>query len=408
MSHETFKEDLSENGTLTGIEDNEEDELILEPFDPDSISIDQRTVPMDTLIRRLKQKSIRLSPNFQRNEVWDDTRRSQLIESIMLKIPLPMFYVASNEEGQWEVVDGLQRLSTIRNFILGDEKGNEFKLKNLEFLGSKLNNKTYKNIERDLDQQRLINTIMETEMRFTIINPGTPEAVKRNIFKRINTGGMPLTVQEIRHALYQGKSSDLLVDLVNSDAFKQTNHTTFNDTRMGARELILRAISFMLLSRNEYKPSMDSWLSNTMRIINCMPELDQKRLEKIYPDGPIPNTKIKSIEILKFNFELAMTRSKKLFGSHAFRKSLPGDRKAPINKALFESWSNILCELNDNDFEMLVLKKDILFEEYKKILNNSDFNNAISRNASQAKEIVERYRTLNELITDTLKGLDHD
>lgn len=98
MSEENYKEELSESGTVTGIEADEEDEeIILEPFDPEAISIEQKVVAMDTLIRRLKQKSIHLSPSFQRSEVWDTTRRSRLIESIMLRIPLPMFYVAANE-----------------------------------------------------------------------------------------------------------------------------------------------------------------------------------------------------------------------------------------------------------------------------------------------------------------------
>jgi len=185
MANQEIIEELSEGGYGTGIEDDNDEECIVDPFDPDSISIEQKPVPMDTLIRRLKQKSILLSPDYQRNEVWDNKRRSRLIESIMLKIPLPMFYVASTENGTWEVVDGLQRLSTIRNFILGDKDGKPLILNDLEFLGKKLNDKTFKAIEDDQSQQRLINTIMETEMRFTVINPGTPEAVKRNIFKRI-------------------------------------------------------------------------------------------------------------------------------------------------------------------------------------------------------------------------------
>ncbi|HDZ2714656.1 TPA: DUF262 domain-containing protein, partial [Klebsiella pneumoniae] len=162
IDSDSVKQELSETGTLTGIEADLDEEMVLEPFDPDAISIEQKVVPMDTLVRRLKQQSIHLSPNFQRNEVWDVTRRSRLIESLLLKIPLPMFYVASDEKGTWEVVDGLQRLSTIRDFIIGNENGVCLTLKNLEFLGDKLNGKTFRSIENDSTQQRLVNDILET------------------------------------------------------------------------------------------------------------------------------------------------------------------------------------------------------------------------------------------------------
>lgn len=404
MTEENYKEELSESGTVTGIEaDAEDEEIILEPFDPEAISIEQKVVAMDTLIRRLKQKSIHLSPSFQRSEVWDATRRSRLIESIMLRIPLPMFYVAANESGQWEVVDGLQRLSTIRNFILGDNDGVKLKLKNLEFLGGKFNGKTYDGIEKDESQQRVINTIRETEMRFTVINPGTPEAVKRNIFKRINTGGMPLTGQEIRHALYQGKASELLENLVASKEFKLAIDGKINDSRMAARELVLRFLSFQVFNRTDFKTSMDTWLSNTMRVINCMPELEDSKLQKIYLNDTVPRILICDINRLTNNFTKAMTRARSLFGEHAFRKSLPGYRKAPINKALFESWSNILCMIEKDEFDILIKNKDYLYENYEELLFTSRFNNAISRNSSQPKEVIERYIDIMNIVDDTLE-----
>src|SRR5690554_6603855 len=94
---EDVKQELSETGQQTGIEAEENDETILEPFDPSKITIESKVVPMDTILRRLKQGTILLSPSFQRKEVWTVTRKSLLIESLMLSIPLPMFYVRSEE-----------------------------------------------------------------------------------------------------------------------------------------------------------------------------------------------------------------------------------------------------------------------------------------------------------------------
>lgn len=409
-----IKEELAEDGSKIGIESENQDENILEPFDPDSISIESKVVPMDTLIRRLEQKTIQLAPNFQRSEVWDSTRRSRLIESLMLKIPLPMFYVAADEEGSWEVVDGLQRLSTIRNFILGEKPEEEkekdkkkLKLSDLEFLGKKFDGKTFVDIESDPSQVRLINTIRETEMRFTVINPGTPEEVKRNIFKRINTGGMPLTGQEIRHALYQGCSSDLLITLVGRQEFKDVLNSKINDSRMGARELVLRFLAFLLIPATEYQSDMDKFLSNAMRVINCMPELEHKKLLKIYgKEEAIPSIKYRTIDDIESKFILAMRRGKVLFGDHAFRKSLPdSSRKSPVNKALFESWSTVLCELSEAHFKVLVDRKAEFIIQYKKQLSPGVFNDSISRHATQkVNGVVMRYKVINRIVSDILEG----
>lgn len=400
-----IKEELAEDGSKIGVEAENEDVDILEPFDPNSISIESKVIAMDTVIRRLEQGTILLAPNFQRNEVWDTTRRSRLIESLMLKIPLPMLYVAANTEGSWEVVDGLQRLSTIRDFILGDEQGKKLKLSNLEFLGNKFNGKTFDNIEKDPSQIRLINTIRETEMRFTVINPGTPEEVKRNIFKRINTGGMPLTAQEIRHALYQGHSSDLLTKLVELPEFKEAINSKINDSRMGARELVLRFLAFLVMPSTDYQSDMDKFLSNTMRVINCMPELDHKKLIKIYDkDEAIPKIKYSNVVDIENKFILGMQRGKILFDDHAFRKSLPdSSRKSPINKALFESWSTVLCELSEESFGVLVAHKTAFLSAYKKQLNPGVFNDSISRHATQkVNGVMTRYKTINEIINNIL------
>lgn len=385
--------------------EEEFEEEILEPFDPEKISIEQKVVSMDAIKRRLKQGSIRLSPDFQRSEVWDETRKSQLIESIMLKIPLPMFYVAANEKGEWEVVDGLQRLSTIRDFLLLNPNTSlPLKLQKLEFLQKKFGGMTFSQMENDSKCQRVLNTILETELRFTVINPGTPEEVKRNIFKRINTGGLPLTSQEIRHALYQGTSTNLLKLFVENKFFIEAINSKITDKRMATRELILRFVAFYVFDRQDYKTSLDKWLSDAMRVINLFPDLDPKKLAKIFPDSLTPRIKTNSLDEIRYKFELAMYRAKILFGDHAFRKSTIFDqKKSPVNKALFECWSNLLCELSEEEFKKLEANKITFNRMYKELLNNDDLLNSISRHASQAvRGVALRYNSFNNLINEVL------
>ncbi|MHC3134271.1 DUF262 domain-containing protein [Acinetobacter nosocomialis] len=409
--NDTIKEELSESGNPVGIEYEDEDEAsLMEPFDPDKISIEQKVIALETVIRRLRQQLINLSPVYQRNEVWDDVRRSRLIESLMLRIPLPMFYVAVGENGSWEVVDGLQRLSTIKKFII-DKSNDRLILKKLEFLGDIFNKKDYVAIESDSSNLNYLNNLLETELRFTVINPSTPEAVKRNIFKRINTGGMPLTLQEIRNALYQGHSTELLYRLSKSIEFKSAINTEINDTRMAARELVLRFIAFNLFDYKKYPEfALDTWLTSSMQAINLMPEneiqdFNLNKIEKKIGMELANSIKVYTISQLENNFKTGMNRAKLLFGNNAFRKyGQAPKRRTPINRYLFESWSNILTKLSENDFEKLLLNKKTFEENLIEMTKNNAYINSIGKYASQGKYVMFRYSIIQSLIKHSIKN----
>ena len=296
-----------------GVEEENEE---FQPFDPEKISIDTKGVTMDTCLRQLEQGTIILNPDFQRNEVWTHEKKCRLIESLMLKIPIPMFYVSADEKGIFYVVDGLQRLSTIRSFVLGDKyletrrpalKGEGFKLDDLEFWGKQYNDLNFNDLPINIQ-----NRILETEFTFTIINPGTPEEVKRNIFKRINTGGAPLTPQEIRHALYIGESTKLLLRLSQLTVFLDATGNSVKANRMMDRELILRFLAFTVRSYTNYPKNgnMDTFLSDTMRIINIMPDMNGKEGAKIFKDEVSrDHVLIKEIPKLEAMFVKAMKKS---------------------------------------------------------------------------------------------------
>ena len=367
------------------------DDVEFEPFNPELISIDTKKITMDTLIRRLKQGSIYLNPDFQRNYVWTIEKKCQLIESLMLKIPLPMFYVSADENGNYTVVDGLQRLSTIRDYII-DKK---FKLQKLEFWGDQFDNVAFENLPTFIE-----NRILETEFTFTVINPGTPEIVKRNIFKRVNRGGAPLTEQEIRNALYSGKSTALLKELASINEFLKVTNSSIKAIRMLDREFILRLLSFMLRDYSLYprNGNMDGFLSDTLKIINSMPEMNSKEVMKI-SDNIISELKINDIEILKNKFTTGMKRSSTIFGEHAFRKSFYGRRKTPINKSLFEVWGVLLSEISEIKFENLKRNKKEFLNDYKSnFLKDYKFDEIISRNALKYNSVVERYTKMNDLL----------
>ncbi|MBR2649813.1 MAG: DUF262 domain-containing protein [Sediminibacterium sp.] len=386
----------------SGVEDEVEE---FQPFDPEKISIDTKPVMMDTLLRRLEQGSIILNPDFQRNEVWTMDKKCKLIESLMLKIPLPMFYVSADEKANYYVVDGLQRLSTLRDFILGQKflktkeerfKGEGFKLEDLEFWGD-----SYDGLNFNALPTNIKNRILETGFTFTIINPGTPEEVKRNIFKRINTGGEPLTPQEIRHALYIGQSTKLLLKLSQTEEFLEATGRSVKSNRMMDRELILRCLAFNVRSYENYPKNndMDAFLSDTMRIINVMPSLNGKEGAKVFKEGVTrEQVLIKDIDILEERFLLAMERAKEIFEEHAFRKSYPGKRRTPINKGLFEVWANLLGQISEKEFGRLVQNKDAFIEEHSELLDDDMFIYYISRDSLKFFSVKERYEKLLRLL----------
>jgi hypothetical protein len=386
------------------IEPDNEDEEINDPFDPEEISIDTKTVPMETCLRRLQQGTIKLNPDFQRAEVWTPEKKSQLIESLMLRIPLPMFYVSADEKNNYTVVDGLQRLSTIRSFVLGDQylgerreelKGLGFRLQNLEFW------KRYEGATFNELPENLKNRIVEAEFQFTVINPGTPEEVRRNIFKRLNTGGEPLSSQEIRNALYIGPSTELLKRLAASAAFTRATGGSIKTRRMEDKELILRFLGFLVRSYEGYKTTnVDTYLSDTMIIINAMPTFDSREFKKMTAKGKvnISDVRVQEIGQLEHAFELGMQRSEQLFEQHTFRKSYGINNRKPINKSLFESWGNLLLGLSAAAFEKLMTNKKAMIEDYIQLLNDNEFHNDISRDSMKQASVARRFSKVLNLI----------
>ena len=392
-----YKEELTETGEKAGVI-AEDEGIVKDPFAPEDIRISKKVISMDQVVRRLTANTLCLAPEFQRSEVWTQTKKSQLIESLMLNIPIPLFYVAADNTGAWDVVDGLQRLSAIKEFLVDKT----LVLSNLEFLGEKYNGKTID--DKDFSPI-FFNRIYETEFSFIIIEPGTPDSVKYNIFKRINTGGVSLSAQEIRHALFQGKGTRLLSELAKNDIFLQATDWSINDTRMAAREVILRCLSFMLLGEDGYlnNDNMESFLRKGIQVLNFLDNRDVLLKKKVFKDGKVPEIRIKSYDRLKELFFTSMQRNFELFGRDAFRISKIGMRRSPINKALFDSWGTILAFLPEKDYEKLKENRKSLLEKYDSKKDDEVFYDAVSRTAWQKSKVDIRFKKIRQLVQDVIE-----
>ncbi|MBG0851463.1 DUF262 domain-containing protein [Streptomyces spinoverrucosus] len=353
-------------------------EQITSPFDPEHIDIDTRTTTVDLLLSRLRNEMIDLAPDFQRKAgIWTDGKQSRLIESLLLRIPIPSFYAAENKDGSWAVVDGIQRLTSIARFVEPQTVGADpLKLTGLEYLRN-FDGASFSDLSGKL-QIRL----RETEVVVHVIRRGTPEPVMFNVFARINTGGEPLTRQEIRHALIPGRARTLLAELAQTEEFRRaTGHSVVGD-RMADREMVLRFLAFRMTSPHAYRPGdFDAFLAEAMHQVNRLDSSEEDRL--------------------RAEFITAMLAAEKIFGPHAFRKYRRNQqRKSPINKALFEAVAVNLASLGDDDREAL-WQADLL-DAFAELMEDVEFERAISVGTGDARKVRKRFDAVKELFGNAL------
>ena len=220
---------------------------------------------------------------------------------------------------------------------------------------------------------------MQTQIIAYIIKPGTPIDVKYNIFKRINTGGLVLEPQEIRHALNQGIPAKFIAELADLEEFKKATGYKIDSSRMLDREFVTRFVSFYIKGTSSYSPDLDSFLNSSMAQILSLSE--KKRYE------------------IKKRFINAMNIALYIFGDWAFRKAdLYPERRKPINKALFEVWSVSFAKLNEQECEIVKRRKDTLFKEFLKLMKDNDFINSITSSTSDKQRVVKRFEAIDKLI----------
>ncbi len=357
-------------------EEIESEGTITQPFDPAKIRVETKQLSIDTLLSRIDNKEIVLQPDFQRMEVWRDKARSRLIESILIRIPLPAFYMDATDDDKWLVVDGQQRLSTLERFVLKQN----LRLQDLEFL------REFDGFKFDQLPRAFQRRIRETNVTVYLIERGTPPAVKINIFKRINTGGLPLSPQEIRHALNGDPVATMLKELAASKPFEVATNCGVPAERMADREYVLRFFAFILTDPNEFSSQeFDSFLSETMARINQLD--DPGRAD------------------LRGRFLRSMGWSAAILGRFAFRKFFtldPSERLRPLNKALFEAWSVNFDKLTDDELLALSQQQNTILEKFVALIHNRDFEQSISQSTGDIQRVRLRFEAIRGIIRDTL------
>src|ERR1700678_2182917 len=371
------------------------------PFDPTKIKVATKAYSIGQIIHDLEDGIVVLDTEFQRMpNLWDARKKSRFIESLLLRLPIPAFYFNERDESNWEVVDGLQRISTLKSFVIDKTVD----LYDLEFL-KEFDGFSFDNLPPTLQRR-----IRSFQITLYVIEKGTPDAVKYNIFKRINQGGLILRPQEIRHAINQGKPAELVADLVrgvdnvnedgelkkrrNSDgrtifltatpagiAFRKATDNSVNSARMEDRDFAARFISFYLFPYEEYEPDLDTFINKGMAKIN---ELSSEQTAKLVQD-----------------FEKAMDLAYRIFGNDAFRKRFEaGDTRNPINKALFEVLSVNFSKLGKTAVTRLIKNKSLFRRKLTQLLRDPDgrFFRSITNGTAKKETVEQRFQDIDRIL----------
>ncbi|MEX5506903.1 DUF262 domain-containing protein [Pseudomonas putida] len=373
--------DIDEELTAPDSEEEEPELLdeVMHPFNPTDIDIVVEPKSLDALIKRIQHNEIDMNTDFQRHaELWDNRKMSRLIESILIRFPLPAFYFDASDENNWLIVDGLQRLSTIRKFVL-DKK---LRLNGLEFL-TELNGKTFDKLHRQYQRR-----IEECPVTVYMIKPGTPDDVKYSVFRRINTGGLTLNNQEIRNALAKPRDRELLEEL----ASLKYSRTMLGDLskRMKDQELVLRFWAFYRFNYldPQNKKEIASFLDKAME--------DIKKGDEQYREN------------FKNQYSIAIERCYQLLGNSGFEKEHQSNyRKPSKNSTLFEVWMVELAKLKKSEFTTLLNRKTKLREELSHLLEDSEFLNAITYSTQKKIHVIIRYDKIKNLINMVLNDKIH-
>ncbi len=347
--------------------------------DPDEVPVRDRKVvtqPYDlaihSLIEQVNSRTIFLRPlserpRFQRQYVWTDKLASKLVESILLKVPVPPCYLSQNDDFELDVIDGQQRIFSLYRFM-----ENQFKLDGLEVI-SELNGSRFFELEPKF--QRQLSTF--TLRCILITNESHPE-IKFEVFERLNSNTVPLNAQELRNCIYRGGFNDLLGTLSEGSLWLKILGRRSPDKRLRDEELILRFFAFEIMGLNSYRTPLKHWLNEAAKA------------------GRSFNAN--KISQLGENWNSALAIVATWFPPNiAFRRP---DSKA-VNRALFDL---VMSTAKKVDLEFAQRSSDIFFSLYRDILSDEEFLDLISRSVDHTKRTKRRFELWSERLEGPLIG----
>jgi Protein of unknown function DUF262 len=340
-----FLEDEFDNET-----NSEELESEVQPIIDDS-GKDRKlfTHPYDFIIRSLKDQvddgTLVLADDFQRRRVWDDTKASRLIESLLINVPIPVCYFAELEDGSYSVIDGQQRLTAIYRYL-----NDKFKLRSLR-IRSDLNKQKFSQL--GISDRR---SIQSRSIRCILIQKESHPEIRFDVFDRLNSNSVKLNRQELRNSLYKGELNKLIKELSENETFKRLRRSQNVDKRMNDCEMILRFFAFHF-DRANYQGNLAKFLDNYLQSGMKM------SLEVIHNHREIFLKTINDVDCV--------------FGENSFRRYDPINDtwNKSLNRAIYDI---VMLYFSTISSDVIQQKNNAILDEFKKIFNDEGFQEDIT------------------------------
>lgn len=328
---------------------------------------------IETIDSQIKKGNIDLQPGFQRRAAWDDVRKSRLIESVIVGMPVPNIVLAENKEhrGRFIVIDGKQRLLSIHEFIRGS-----YSLSGLDMRGD-LNNKTYSQLP-DADKEYLDNSTI----RATVIKNWGDEDFLYAIFFRLNSGSLPLSPQELRKALIGGKLLESIEGyLIASNSFHQSFGDSL-DKRMRDSELVLRFIAYDR-ALTEYRGDFKRFLDDATKFYES--EWDTRQAE---------------VSDQFSRLDAALLTSREIFGRDSFKKWLGVKYERVINRAIFDCITRFFAE--PDIAKAAIDQKAAVITQFQELCLTPEFKDAVEKTPKTVGATTSRIELWGERLAGVI------
>ena len=349
-------------------------------LDPSKIDVRTEKIAIVTIISRIKGKTINMFTEFQRlQNLWNIQTKSRFIESFLLRLPIPSFYFDCSDNEKWLVIDGLQRLSTLKQFVVD----NTLTLQGLEFL-THLNGKKYKDLK--ISDKSIIE---ETNITTVQVQAGTPANIKYILFKRLNLKRYNQEIRHIINSVNNGKPAKYVKKLAEELIFKEIWGEKDNK-RMQDRETVLSYVAFRITNYKDYN------YSNKKEFLDKMMSEIYKKSEKI------------TLDKWHFDFRKALIIAKEIFGiENVFRRKIKTGKTTQLrfSNHLFEVWTYALATISEGDRQKILKEKGFVKNWFVNELLKKDeaFIDAISNNQYSPQSLKIRFSKIVELINQIIK-----